>query len=294
MKKPSNHRRRRTPCLGEVFPFALPGHVRVSELLGIPEAAPLLAAAAGESHVRLPRTRWALKPCSPPTEGELAAYILKRHMPEDTQRCEQADVQELAAIAERALGLLAAKARNGDGRALWEFASAAWRATEGLSQMTRRNPSALAPFAATVNRWPLMRSTAPLCSDSDDTLRAIGLGASLPICLDQHSKWKPDFASLCAFALFKHLEDIREVNPIVELPGQDVSAKEWLPEFNRESAPNWWAVAWQCLLASYPRPESVAELGRIVTSPSKRKSPGRIRQAIHDTLRRRFLAIAKL
>ncbi|MHC1765921.1 MAG: hypothetical protein AB9869_16755 [Verrucomicrobiia bacterium] len=204
------------------------------------------------------------------------------------------EVQLLACVAERALAALASKSRNGDGDALWHFASSAIMAAEGLSQITRANPKALVPVAQGHVRWPLMTSTHPFVSDKQSLLREIKLGSSYPwLQLDKYSKWKKDTASAIAFELVKYLDEARQDNlEIVFACGSVGRMRKVLPAFSKETAEKWWLFAKDALLQSYPEPQNVPELASICTTPSRRKSKGRIKEAIVSKIRKRFFAMA--
>ena len=67
-----------------------------------------------------------------------------------------------------------------------------------------------------------------------------------------------------------------------------------LPEFSRDTAPEWWAVAQRVLLFTYPEPEQITELADLVTADSHKTSPGVIRFRIRKVLKERFSALAPL
>jgi len=197
-----------------------------------------------------------------------------------------------AADAEIALSNLAMLARSGNGKALWQFARLACDVVEGLGEITRSNPDAIKPFARHRARWPMMRSTHPLNCDKDKLLEDIELGKAGGVQLDKFSKWKPDYAATVAGQLIGHLEFIRQENPFCFDGKQKVCFSDFLRPFSKETAPHWWFLAKKFLLATYPKPETVKELNGIVTSPTKRASPGRIRAAILEKIRARFFHLA--
>jgi hypothetical protein len=203
------------------------------------------------------------------------------------------NIKTLRRTADEVISHLNHKAWSGDGVALAHLAAIARSACEALSQIVRTNPKALAPIARKHGTWPMMRSTHPLNCDPDEWLNAMELGADIPINLDQCSKWKPQgMATQCAFSLYQHLESIRQNDEIEAINGR--ARGEWLPPFSRDTAGQWWDVAWAFLLKTYPQPEQVAELNQIVKGPRKRRSPGRLRDAIKRTIQQRFTAMAKV
>ena len=199
---------------------------------------------------------------------------------------------ELRGMAESALAHLVNRARDGDGKALWQFTELTIKLCETLREMTEINPESLRPIARHQSRWPMMRSSHPLQCDPDTWLEAIELGRAEPIQLDKFSKWKPGWAATYAMQLFFHIQRIREEDGFLITDKGDVKFSDWIPAFTKDSAPQWWELAWSFLLATYPYPEQVEELDRLAVGAAKRKSPGRRKQAIHDKLKARFLAIA--
>jgi hypothetical protein len=201
--------------------------------------------------------------------------------------------EELASLAERTLGELIGRSRNGDGKALWYFTVLANRAAGVVSEIARTNPKVLQPVARQRELWPIMKSTNPKLSDPDSVLKAIDLFGGVPIQMDEHSKWKPDDASGIAVALYQHIETLREENPIIQVNEEKPKRfKNVLPPFSKQTCEQWWKVAKYFLLAAYPSPEREPELIKIIP-PSQRKTPGRTKQAILEKIRARFFAFAK-
>lgn len=278
---------RRPRDLIEQHPFTLPQHMRWTE-----GRAPV---PRGFVHVIGDIYRWAEIKIQPAAAEPL-------NTDEDWKRVTQAsckpqvekDVVSSAAEAEIALRKLVQLARNGNGKALWQFANLACQVVEGLNEIARSNPDAIKPFARHLARWPMMRSTHPLNCDDDGLLEKIELGKSSGVQLDKYSKWKPDYASNIAGALVGHIQAIRRQNPkpycIHEK--QKVYFADFLRPFSKETAPRWWFIAQKFWFATYPKPEAIAELDALVTAESKRKSPGRRRAAIIEKIRARFFHLA--
>jgi hypothetical protein len=230
-------------------------------------------------------------------EKTIAAYFqsgspLKRQLEEIDKLGEQREFAFLAAIAQRALGLLSCASRNGSGEALYHFVPLVTDAAEALSQITKASPKAVRPIASKCIGWPLMRSTQPRVSDSDSILKEIQLGSALPFSLDKYSKWKSDRAAGTAIALYRYLENRRQ-SGVKWTCANGVLHWKKVPAFNRDSVEDWWHLAKQIFLRSYPNPHLVAEL-QIINTAKSRNSPGRKKEEILSKIRERFVAIAQL
>lgn len=59
-----------------------------------------------------------------------------------------------------------------------------------------------------------------------------------------------------------------------------------MPKFTDDSANEWWKAARVVFLFTYPKPETVPEFAKLVRGRTKRRTPGRMKQAILDLLRR--------
>jgi len=191
---------------------------------------------------------------------------------------------ELFGAARHLIGEIARRARNGDAKALGAYTVLAIMMSEGLSQMMVADPEVFRPIARGEIRWPLMRSTHPLNCDPDSLLKDIHLGTGAELQIDNFSKWHPDRAAQVAIHLMIHVKNLREHSLSKSLIP--------LPPFSKDSALDWWKSAEHCFDYSYRRPERVSGLAAIVTAQSKRKSPGRMRQKIKETIKARFLAMA--
>lgn len=205
------------------------------------------------------------------------------------------DFIQIRTIAERALTHLAVYARAGNKEARQQFVGIVHTATEGLSEMTRARPKDLIPLACGVARWPLMKSTRAESSDPDYLLRAIKLGSALPVNFTKKAKWKDDYASFVAGELQKYLHDMREseFKRGVFSDGKTYLMKEVIPPLRKDTALRLWYFAEQILLQSYPKPNEVAELAKICTSPSWQKPPSRKVQGILNAIKARFLNMPK-
>ncbi len=171
---------------------------------------------------------------------------------------------------------------NGDGKALWRLAQIATEATTMLGIITEKRPAALAPIARDMVQWPLMKSTNPRNSYSDELLKGIALGAAHPINLDADSKWQGDVFAMIAWSIYEYLRDLPKV-----------TGCKPLPPLTRATGKLWWDNGWAFFCKTYPNPHLVPDLDRLITAPSKRTSPGKIREELKRKIRDRFMAIAK-
>lgn len=171
---------------------------------------------------------------------------------------------------------LANRARAGDTEATASFARITAKAVSALEIVSRENQG-IEKVAAQCHSWPVMKSArTSLSEDEKDYFARIGLGKESLVDLEpQCSKWVNDDAAGIAYSLVCYIEKHRAN----------------LPNFRDSTAPQWWEVARELLLFAYPEPESIRELSDLVTAPTKRKSPGRIRQAILDKLKARMCSL---
>lgn len=181
---------------------------------------------------------------------------------------------------------LAKGAQGGNAGSAWALARLAQLATHELGHIGRDRPELLRTCARNEDAWPVMKSKRNALSDEEKELFSkIELGADAILELDPATaKWKMDSAGRIAYSLLRYVEHARKVATIAKS----------LEPFSDDTAPAWWNAAELALFDSYPRAtlHNVPELNAIVTSKSKRKSPGRIRQAILETLKSRFLSFA--
>ncbi|MGD0651671.1 MAG: hypothetical protein ABSA97_11130 [Verrucomicrobiia bacterium] len=168
-----------------------------------------------------------------------------------------------------------------------------------LNELARKHPEIFHRFTRKGYwKWPVMKSTYPEFGDNEDELlKKLQLAKDLPLRLDPRAQWArsiKDDAGRFAWSLLWYVWRARSENNRWGFDFGDVGKMvDELPPLNKRSAPKWWGVAKTALLYTYPNPEQVDELKGIVTAPSKRRSPGRIKQAIFDILEKRFLSYAK-
>jgi hypothetical protein len=204
------------------------------------------------------------------------------------------EVFHVGKIAELALGILATAAEAGSAEAAKRLTSAAAFGAERLNAVAAKTPKLFQSSAAGMSRWPVMRSRHPHMTDSDDVLKAVTLGESLNVQLDQHSKWKPDKAGRIAFRLLRYMLDAWNEDAEFDEGGDVPTMKAALKPFDKDSASKWWRFAEMAFLHTYPQPQEIPELDALVTTPSRRKSPGRRKQRILDLIGERFRNMAPL
>jgi hypothetical protein len=184
------------------------------------------------------------------------------------------------------------QAIGGDRSAAWRVARIATDTTAALERIALKNPELLWLVSCRQIYWPVMAQARehqpPRVRKTFDRIR---LGVATKLELDPATaKWKHDRAFEIAYQLMRYIDTSRWLPLFGGWAGP--KAKKLAP-FSDESAPAWWGLAREILLACYPEPEKTGVLNRLVTAKSKRKSGGRIRQAIFDVLKSRFLSIAK-
>jgi hypothetical protein len=192
--------------------------------------------------------------------------------------------------------LLFQRSENGSAEAAMELARIASEATERLTEVGMAHPELLRPLASVRHGWPVIKIKRERLSRGEENLfTKIGLGIEALIELDPTtSKWKWDDATRIAFSLIRHIDRIRKKPHSPDWDyGKLGDAIKRLRPFTDATLLDWWDAARAILLASYPEPQQVAELSALVTSPSKRKSPGRIRAAILELLKDRVRSFAR-
>jgi len=189
------------------------------------------------------------------------------------------------------LHILTQTAKAGDALAARRLAYIALDLTTTLDRLAQTNPNLLKPYARQCHAWPVVAMKREMQNNRVKKLFSqIELGADALVELDAATaKWKPDRAGEIADALLRYVENARRFPKRYGKFGRQAKA---LNQFCDESSPDWWTLALDALLNSYPQPEKFKELESLVTSRTKRRSPGRIRQAILDVLKARFLSFA--
>ena len=192
--------------------------------------------------------------------------------------------------------ILFQKAESGIEAAALELARLATESTVALTRIARSKPELLHQLARLHTGWPVIKQRRERLSGSERTLFAnIHLGGDSIIEQDPATaKWKMDDAGKIAYSLLEFMDNARKSRPDSSFDyGRLGKALRRLPAFCDESAVLWWGAAKDILLFSYPKPQSIIEFDQLVLPASKRKSPGRIRQAILDMLKARFLSFAR-
>jgi len=180
-----------------------------------------------------------------------------------------------------------------------ELASVIGNACCKMNELALKHPQIFTRFSRTSYwKWPVMKSTYPEFGDDEEALLTkLQIGKDLPLRLDQKAQWArwiDDDASKIAWKLLWYVWHARSENNTWGADfGEFSKMADALARPNKKSAPKWWEVAKVALLNSYPNLEELDEFKRLVTAPSKRRSPGRIRQAIFDILEARFNSLVR-
>lgn len=196
------------------------------------------------------------------------------------------------------IGILAQKATDGNAAAAQELARLAIEATGRLNRILIKKPELLKGLAGHFRAWPVIKhKKARLSEDEKQLFSMIGLGADDFIENDpQAAKWRLDDAGLIAYYLLVYILRARgDIACSLNFGGfRDHAQKYLTKKFCADSASDWWNFAKAVLLYSYPEPHTIDELNQLVSKNSvKRKSPGRLKQAILDKLQARFLSFAQ-
>ena len=195
---------------------------------------------------------------------------------------------------ETGLETLVYRSENGDQEASDALARLLPGVCSKFSKLCKTKPDAFRKIARACWRWPVMMSPHPFLQDDYELLfRELQLGADTPFELHNSARWTTNPASQIAFNLLIYLwmgrKERRDKNTNWGAFGTRLDR---LPRFDSDSAEDWWAAARAVFIDSYPKPQEISELNALVKSKSKRKSPGRIKQAILDLLHNRFVSFA--
>lgn len=201
-----------------------------------------------------------------------------------------APVADVARDARRMLCVLTYRSYRDDAEAAQALASLVSDATAALWWIARNKPKLVRPYARQRFTWPVLRQARERHSIREqDVFSGIELGRDMPLELDPAtSKRKWDTAAKIAQDLVDCVEAARLGHGKI---GRSNEAQK-LPRFSDDSAPAWWDAAKGYMLASYPNPETISEFKSLVTAPTKCKSPGRLKVAIIECIRTRFLSFA--
>jgi hypothetical protein len=248
-----------------------------------------------------------------PTESVEAihAWSPERHNQEtqafiESDRGHIANLLERATVSEDAVYCLAAKSRNLLGglfrlvakenkHAARYFAAIMRDSCARMNRLARSRPELFRPVTRLSWKWPVMKSLHPHLSDDHETLlRDLQLGQDTPLELDKSARWKLDKAAEYAFALVAYIYEARRTDvPQTDYVASVTHAARALPEFNDDSSQEWWELAKEILLVTYPEPQNVSEFATLVTAPSHRRSGGRMKVRILEILESRFKGFAK-
>jgi len=160
-----------------------------------------------------------------------------------------------------------------------------------VDRLNNLPPEILRKVGSRSATWPLIDSPQRNLRDDRKTIFAnTQVGKGLPVEIDSSARWILDEAGELAASLLAALHNAKQSER-----GPLWSKVRSLPPFEDEPETllAWWVAAWDLFRSSYPHPEEVPEFNRLVTAKSKRKSPGRIKQAIQETLQARFYSLAR-
>jgi hypothetical protein len=204
---------------------------------------------------------------------------------------------ELWLTGTNVIGILAQRASDGDANAGMELARLASESTARLNKILKRKPELVRELARVRRAWPIIKKrNADLSEDERDLFAAIQLGRDDFIELDaQTAKWRFDDAGLIAYGLLSYVRDARSKSDRLDYGTFGKLTKRKLNhDFDEDSSLDWWNFAKRVLLCSYPEPQAIDEFKNLVPlSSPKRKSPGRLKQAILRVLKSRFLSFAR-
>ena len=196
--------------------------------------------------------------------------------------------------AKHGLETLFYRAENGNEHAALHLAELLREVCSKFSRLCKEQSELFQRAARQSWRWPVMMSTHPrLCDDYKAIFSGLQLGGDTPLELDKYAKWKWDDVADIAFALLCYLWDCRRENRRLHVDyGKIGEAVDRLPQFTDDSANEWWKAARVVFLFRYPEPETVPEFAKLVRGRTKRRTPGRMKQAVLDLLKARFISFA--
>lgn len=246
----------------------------------------------------------------PPEGDDAACSWSDEHYKMEANRYWLCDLELQARFIARArrgksgAGALAFKAKNifnelfelangGNATAAKQLAEILRGAVIQLTELAKAKSDLIKPIARKSWKWPVMKSRHPLLSDEHERfLGSINLGYDLPFYFDRLSGWRFDGWSQIAVALLMYVWGARK-----EQRGEWDYMRygelvDTLPDFRRgENAEKWWKAAEAALLSTYPNPETIPELTKLVRLT--RRTPSVVRQKIVERIQQRFLNFAK-
>jgi len=209
-------------------------------------------------------------------------------------------------------------AEKGNTAAAQHVAEYAILTTKSFQRLAQKNSEGVKSVAEREFALPVMRSPLPQLNESDPDWEQLKLGAAFPFRWNKYSRVNPrDTIGNFAFKLWKYVFDLKiETRRVLKelqidedvvrscrgnLPLELQSAI--LPEYHpiSESVSAWWNVAKNCLVEAYPHPqlpgeinEEVSALDALITAPSQRRTPGKLRSHILGRLEKKFFGFAGL
>jgi len=203
---------------------------------------------------------------------------------------------DLAEMGRSTILSLAKKARDGDANAAQLLASLARMATIYLTNVCKTNPKLVRPLARCVREWPVVKKkNTPQSDDEFFLFGAIQLGEPDFIHFKSRTQWSLDAAGKIAYSLLWYIQNARDssVADSKRLYGKfGAAAKRLKGDFSDDKKDDWWNLAKEIFLSSYPDPGAIKELNQLVVAKSNRKQ-SRLQPAILDILKRRFKAFGR-
>jgi hypothetical protein len=150
-----------------------------------------------------------------------------------------------------------------------------------------------------VDRWPILCSRHPrLAHDANRIMAQVDLGKDFEFLASDGARWDPrDRFTSVARDLYRHIETVRDhPGPLGFLPyAQAAFALPPIPnnpaaKGHNDAVQQWWNVAKEAFLFTYPAPEEVECLNDLINGKA-RQSPGRIGARILGRLEARFLSL---
>jgi hypothetical protein len=239
-------------------------------------------------------------------DPERAVDLLKRFAGFDV--CLHQSVIALAAIRTDALQALAGKmefyleelmrlADAGSEAAAQEVCRIAIRTSQWANRVAEVAPGVVAPVAAKVSEWPLLKSKKTCPKQDRELLKKIRLGEKRMIAEDQFTKRKDDLRGDIASQLFAYVAEQRKFvllhvadccSPYSFSSVEDTLAA--LPDFTNDLAikERWWDIAEEFLKEAYPNPKGEKQFEEVVCR-GHRKIRGKFDSQFRQEIKKRFL-----
>ena len=187
-------------------------------------------------------------------------------------------------------------AKSGNAEAACLLGKTIREACEELNKLALKEPALLRPEAMRSLNWPVLDSPHPhLRDDSERILKSLKLGEGTALEIHKSARWIfKNPAAQYAFHLLNFMhQSQRNPSELVGLPKNLIDRIKALDQYDSDSSKDWWKVAKDILLHSYPEPETIPELADLIKAPSHTKTPGRIKQRILEKIQARFISFSK-